>query len=88
MIYGVIEILRRAMWGVFRYTVESVLFSCTCRVENEHLNNCDKFRAIQDVPLPTELREKATQDNPLLKRVKKTLNSVRKRNNKTDITIE
>jgi len=64
MIYAVIEILRRAMWGVFR-------------VENEHLNNCDQFRAVRDVPLPMELRSRALQDKPLLTKVKTTLEHVR-----------
>lgn len=24
------------------------------RVENEHLNNCGEYRAVQDIPLPFE----------------------------------
>jgi hypothetical protein len=39
MIFGYIEILRRFMWAIFR-------------VENEHLNNCGKYRATLHVPLP------------------------------------
>lgn len=36
-----LEIFRRAVWNIFR-------------LENEHLNNCGKFRVCDDVPLPFE----------------------------------
>ena len=36
-----LEILRRAVWNIFR-------------LENEHLNNCGRFRAVQEIPLPFE----------------------------------
>ncbi len=35
------EIFRRFVWNIFR-------------LENEHLNNCGKFRAVSDIPLPFE----------------------------------
>eukprot|EP01132_Coremiostelium_polycephalum_P006104 gene6104-7607_t len=39
VVIGVVEILRRGQWNVFR-------------LENEHLNNCDRFRVIKDITLP------------------------------------
>lgn len=48
-----VEISRRAMWNIFR-------------LENEQLNNCGRFRAVQDIPLPLPLKpaveEKLYQD--------------------------
>jgi xenotropic and polytropic retrovirus receptor 1 len=41
---GLAEVFRRGMWSLFR-------------VENEHCNNVDKFRASRDVPLPYKLAE-------------------------------
>lgn len=41
---GLAEVFRRGMWSLFR-------------VENEHCNNVDKFRASRDVPLPYKLRD-------------------------------
>lgn len=41
---GLIEVLRRGMWSLFR-------------VENEHCNNVGKFRASRDIPLPYEIPE-------------------------------
>ena len=38
-----VEISRRAMWNIFR-------------LENEQLNNCGRFRAVQDIPLPLPLK--------------------------------
>eukprot|EP01113_Clastostelium_recurvatum_P031054 TRINITY_DN3838_c0_g1_i2.p1 TRINITY_DN3838_c0_g1~~TRINITY_DN3838_c0_g1_i2.p1 ORF type:complete len:737 (-),score=154.45 TRINITY_DN3838_c0_g1_i2:17-2227(-) len=38
-ILGAVEIMRRCMWNLFR-------------LENEHLNNVGKFRAVRDIPLP------------------------------------
>jgi len=64
LIYASVEILRRAMWGVFR-------------VENDHLTNCDNFRAVRDVPLPMEMKEQ--RGRPLLNKVKSTLQTVRNR---------
>ncbi|OAE31554.1 hypothetical protein AXG93_3415s1140 [Marchantia polymorpha subsp. ruderalis] len=40
-IFAGLEIMRRGMWNFFR-------------IENEHLNNIGKFRAIKTVPLPFE----------------------------------
>ena len=37
--FGVLEILRRTMWGLLR-------------VENEHLNNFEGYRKVKYVPLP------------------------------------
>jgi xenotropic and polytropic retrovirus receptor 1 len=39
---SLIEVLRRGMWSLFR-------------VENEHCNNVDNFRASRDVPLPYKI---------------------------------
>lgn len=44
-IYGILEVYRRFIWNLFR-------------VENEHINNCGKFRAVRDIqviPLATIL---------------------------------
>ena len=41
---GLAEVLRRGMWSLFR-------------VENEHCNNVDNFRASRDIPLPYKLTE-------------------------------
>ncbi|ETN44211.1 uncharacterized protein HMPREF1541_10762 [Cyphellophora europaea CBS 101466] len=41
---GFAEVFRRGMWSLLR-------------VENEHCNNVDKFRAYRDVPLPYKLAE-------------------------------
>ena len=38
-IFGTLEVVRRGVWNFFR-------------VENEHLNNCGQFRAVQEVPIP------------------------------------
>lgn len=38
-----VEVSRRAMWNIFR-------------LENEQLNNCGRFRAVQDIPLPLPLK--------------------------------
>ncbi|CAF1523474.1 unnamed protein product [Rotaria sp. Silwood1] len=43
--FGIIEIFRRFIWNFFR-------------LENEHLNNCDEFRAVRDisiVPISTDI---------------------------------
>ena len=34
-----VQVLRRAQWNLYR-------------IENEHLSNCGKFRAVDEVPLP------------------------------------
>ncbi len=39
VLIGACEILRRAQWNLFR-------------MENEHLNNCGKFRAVEELELP------------------------------------
>ena len=39
LVFGCLEILRRCIWNVFR-------------MENEQVNNCGKFRATLEVPLP------------------------------------
>lgn len=39
--FGGLELFRRFIWNVFR-------------VENEHLNNCENYRVVRDVPLPFE----------------------------------
>lgn len=39
---GLAEVFRRGMWSIFR-------------VENEHCNNVEKFRASRDVPLPYKI---------------------------------
>lgn len=44
-----VEVSRRAMWNIFR-------------LENEQLNNCGKFRAVQDIPLPLPLKP-AVEEN-------------------------
>eukprot|EP01012_Entosiphon_sulcatum_P057422 TRINITY_DN8118_c0_g1_i1.p1 TRINITY_DN8118_c0_g1~~TRINITY_DN8118_c0_g1_i1.p1 ORF type:complete len:901 (-),score=134.49 TRINITY_DN8118_c0_g1_i1:20-2722(-) len=38
-LWPVLEVFRRCLWNVFR-------------MENEHLNNCGKFRPVKDVPIP------------------------------------
>jgi xenotropic and polytropic retrovirus receptor 1 len=43
-IVALAEVFRRGVWSLFR-------------VENEHCNNVDKFRASRDVPLPYKLAE-------------------------------
>jgi hypothetical protein len=45
----IVEVSRRAMWNIFR-------------LENEQLNNCGKFRAVQDIPLPLPLKP-AVEEN-------------------------
>lgn len=47
-------IFRRFIWNIFR-------------LENEHLNNCDKFRAVLDIPLPFQ----APQEDQKKETVKK-----------------
>ncbi|EFA85341.1 SPX domain-containing protein [Heterostelium album PN500] len=42
VVIAVIEVLRRGQWNVYR-------------LENEHINNCGRFRATRDIPLPYEL---------------------------------
>jgi len=44
LIAASIEIIRRFTWAIIR-------------VENEHLNNCDKFRVIDFVPLPFDVNK-------------------------------
>jgi hypothetical protein len=44
-----VEVSRRAMWNIFR-------------LENEQLNNCGRFRAVQDIPLPLPLKP-AVEEN-------------------------
>ena len=39
LVFGCLEIVRRCIWNVFR-------------MENEQVNNCGKFRATLEVPLP------------------------------------
>eukprot|EP00051_Salpingoeca_urceolata_P019045 m.272962 g.272962 ORF g.272962 m.272962 type:complete len:757 (-) comp19335_c0_seq7:294-2564(-) len=39
LVLAVVEIFRRCMWNVFR-------------LENEHSNNCGRFRATREIPLP------------------------------------
>ncbi|KAL0481202.1 hypothetical protein AKO1_012592 [Acrasis kona] len=43
---AIAELFRRFVWNVFR-------------LENEHLNNADKFRAVVEVPLPFEVDQEA-----------------------------
>jgi hypothetical protein len=44
LVAATIEIIRRFTWAIIR-------------VENEHLHNCDKFRAIDFIPLPFDQNE-------------------------------
>ncbi|KAM9975156.1 hypothetical protein ACTFIW_008634 [Dictyostelium discoideum] len=44
VVIGIIEILRRGQWNIFR-------------LENEHLNNCGKFRVTREIPLPYQIRD-------------------------------
>lgn len=39
LLFGSLEIIRRCIWNIFR-------------MENEQVNNCGKFRATVEVPLP------------------------------------
>jgi hypothetical protein len=39
IVLGSVEVLRRGLWNLIR-------------VENEHVNNADRFRAVTDVPIP------------------------------------
>ncbi|KAK8789372.1 hypothetical protein WA588_001257 [Blastocystis sp. NMH] len=39
LLFGTLEVIRRGMWNIFR-------------MENEQVNNCGKFRADLDVPIP------------------------------------
>lgn len=41
---GVLEVTRRCIWNFFR-------------IENEHLNNCGQFRAVNIIPLPMASRD-------------------------------
>ncbi|GAM28042.1 hypothetical protein SAMD00019534_112180 [Acytostelium subglobosum LB1] len=42
VIIAILEVLRRGQWNVYR-------------LENEHINNCGRFRATRDIPLPYEI---------------------------------
>ncbi|KAK4260907.1 hypothetical protein QN277_003968 [Acacia crassicarpa] len=44
LVLAALEVLRRGMWNFFR-------------LENEHLNNAGKFRAVKTVPLPFQVDE-------------------------------
>jgi len=46
------EIFRRFVWNIFR-------------LENEHLNNCGKFRAVLDIPLPFEAPPEEEQEDEM-----------------------
>jgi hypothetical protein len=48
------EIFRRFIWNIFR-------------LENEHLNNCGKFRVVLDIPLPFQAPQEE-QKNGMLKK--------------------
>ncbi|KYQ93139.1 SPX domain-containing protein [Tieghemostelium lacteum] len=39
VVIAIIEVMRRFQWNIYR-------------LENEHLNNCGKFRVIREIPLP------------------------------------
>lgn len=66
-VLAIAEVYRRVIWNVIR-------------LENEHLNNCDEFRATKDVPLPyqfinagdlqTEAQEEDEGDEGKLKKSK------------------
>eukprot|EP01133_Synstelium_polycarpum_P017541 gene17541-20931_t len=45
VVIAIMEILRRGTWNIFR-------------LENEHVNNCGKFRATRDIPLPYDIDAK------------------------------
>jgi hypothetical protein len=47
--FGVIEVLRRFIWNIFR-------------VEYEHVNNCNAFKAFYDIQLPFALKDLFYQD--------------------------
>jgi hypothetical protein len=58
------EIARRGIWNIFR-------------LENEHLNNCGKFRAVLEVPLPfhpTDMQEEQEEEDNKRKRKKTNKN--------------
>lgn len=44
-----VEVTRRAIWNIFR-------------LENEQINNCGKFRALHEVPLPLPLSKDAEKN--------------------------
>ncbi|KAF2073107.1 hypothetical protein CYY_005576 [Polysphondylium violaceum] len=44
VIIGIVEIMRRGQWNLYR-------------LENEHLNNCGKFRVTREIPLPYDVQE-------------------------------
>jgi len=44
VIIGIIEIMRRGQWNLYR-------------LENEHLNNCGKFRVTREIPLPYNMED-------------------------------
>eukprot|EP00004_Rigifila_ramosa_P022800 TRINITY_DN6298_c0_g1_i1.p1 TRINITY_DN6298_c0_g1~~TRINITY_DN6298_c0_g1_i1.p1 ORF type:complete len:651 (+),score=155.40 TRINITY_DN6298_c0_g1_i1:106-1953(+) len=48
-IAALFEISRRSMWNIFR-------------LENEHLYNCDNFRAIREIPLPQPMAKEDEKD--------------------------
>ncbi|RMD43178.1 hypothetical protein DV735_g1944, partial [Chaetothyriales sp. CBS 134920] len=50
-IVALAEVLRRGMWSLFR-------------VENEHCNNVDNYRASRDIPLPYKLEQESDIGQP------------------------
>lgn len=48
-VLAMVEVTRRAVWNMFR-------------LENEQLNNCGKFRALKDIPLPLPVEEPDSED--------------------------
>jgi hypothetical protein len=50
VILGVLECVRRFQWNFFR-------------LENEHLNNCGRYRITKEIPLPFEFVVHQTRTN-------------------------
>ena len=53
-VFAVLEVFRRFVWNFFRFVFESFIliefqYLLFDRLENEHLNNCGKFRAVRDI---------------------------------------
>eukprot|EP00004_Rigifila_ramosa_P024271 TRINITY_DN6982_c0_g1_i4.p1 TRINITY_DN6982_c0_g1~~TRINITY_DN6982_c0_g1_i4.p1 ORF type:complete len:776 (-),score=185.63 TRINITY_DN6982_c0_g1_i4:8-2335(-) len=64
-----LELFRRTIWNLIR-------------LENEHLNNCDSFRAVREIPLPldTSSRQKTPTDGKFVALVEQRLGSLLRRN--------
>lgn len=76
MVY--IFILRRFVWNFFR-------------LENEHLNNCGKFRAVRDISIApiessdqTQILRMMDEENGVLNRGKRKVGGKRQANTKED----